>query len=277
MLTPRGARRLAAAKLDWITALRGPRSRNWPGQGPAASLFDVQDLAEITSPDFPGERLIACMNPFLEAERAANANHCSRPPKPTWPRSPPPARGPPAAARPGQDRRARGQSAEPAQGRQALHHRHRRGPLQLPPQPGLDHRRSRPGRHLRARTSVTATDLEPGEVVSSYKALAQVERAFRAFNTDLDIGPSGTTPRTGPRARILADAVVLHHLAHARPPRARPVHRRRQARRLRRPAQPGRPRRPLPRALAKAATKQTPATSRCTASPPCSPTSAPSA
>ena len=43
------------AGLDWITAL---------------SLFDVQDLAEITSPDFPGERLVACMNPFLEAERA---------------------------------------------------------------------------------------------------------------------------------------------------------------------------------------------------------------
>ena len=39
------------------------------------------------------------------------------------------------------------------------------------------------------RTSVEPGDLEPGEVVSSYKALAQVERAFRAFNTDLDIRP----------------------------------------------------------------------------------------
>src|SRR5580704_5215773 len=34
------------------------------------SLFDEQDLAEITSPDFPGERLIACRNPVLAAERA---------------------------------------------------------------------------------------------------------------------------------------------------------------------------------------------------------------
>ena len=34
------------------------------------SLFDQQDLAEITSPDFPGERLIACRNPALAAERA---------------------------------------------------------------------------------------------------------------------------------------------------------------------------------------------------------------
>ena len=34
------------------------------------TLFDERDLAEITPPDFPGERLVACMNPFLEAERA---------------------------------------------------------------------------------------------------------------------------------------------------------------------------------------------------------------
>ena len=34
------------------------------------SLFDEQDLAEITSADFPGERLVACRNPFLAAERA---------------------------------------------------------------------------------------------------------------------------------------------------------------------------------------------------------------
>ena len=34
------------------------------------SLFDQQDLAEITSDDFPGERLIACRNPVLAADRA---------------------------------------------------------------------------------------------------------------------------------------------------------------------------------------------------------------
>ena len=34
------------------------------------SLFDEQDLAEITSPDFPGERLVACRNPVLAADRA---------------------------------------------------------------------------------------------------------------------------------------------------------------------------------------------------------------
>src|SRR6185312_3801983 len=34
------------------------------------SFFDQMDLAEITYPDYPGERLVACKNPFLEAERA---------------------------------------------------------------------------------------------------------------------------------------------------------------------------------------------------------------
>jgi len=59
------------AGLDWITALRAPQVKKLVRDGNLQlSLFDVQDLAEITSPDFPGERLVACMNPFLAAERA---------------------------------------------------------------------------------------------------------------------------------------------------------------------------------------------------------------
>ena len=56
----------------WITALRAPAIRKlMSDDGPLQlSLFDEQDLAEITSPDFPGERLIACRNPALAAERA---------------------------------------------------------------------------------------------------------------------------------------------------------------------------------------------------------------
>jgi Transposase DDE domain len=57
--------------LDWITALRAPTARKLARDGDLQlSLFDVADLAEITSPDFPGERLVACMKPFGEAERA---------------------------------------------------------------------------------------------------------------------------------------------------------------------------------------------------------------
>jgi hypothetical protein len=56
----------------WITALRAPAIRKlMAADGPLQlSLFDQQDLAEITSPDFPGERLAACRNPVLAAERA---------------------------------------------------------------------------------------------------------------------------------------------------------------------------------------------------------------
>ena len=56
----------------WITALRAPAIRKlMADDGPLQlSLFDEQDLAEITSEDFPGERLIACRNPVLAAERA---------------------------------------------------------------------------------------------------------------------------------------------------------------------------------------------------------------
>jgi transposase len=56
----------------WITALRAPAIKKLMAEhGPLQmSLFDQQNLAEITSPDFPGERLIACHNPILAADRA---------------------------------------------------------------------------------------------------------------------------------------------------------------------------------------------------------------
>jgi hypothetical protein len=56
----------------WITALRSPAIRTlMADDGPLQmSLFDQQDLAEITSEDFPGERLVACRNPVLATERA---------------------------------------------------------------------------------------------------------------------------------------------------------------------------------------------------------------
>src|SRR5271157_1539890 len=57
---------------DWITALRAPAiAKLARDDGPLQmSLFDTQDLAEIAHPDYPGERLIACRNPALAAERA---------------------------------------------------------------------------------------------------------------------------------------------------------------------------------------------------------------
>ena len=58
--------------MTWITCLRHPAIKKLMASGGPLqlSLFDEQDLAEITSPDFPGERLVACRNPFEAAKRA---------------------------------------------------------------------------------------------------------------------------------------------------------------------------------------------------------------
>ena len=58
--------------LGWLTCLRAPQIAALAAEaGPLQmSLFDQQDLAEIVHPDYPGERLIACRNPALAAERA---------------------------------------------------------------------------------------------------------------------------------------------------------------------------------------------------------------
>lgn len=58
--------------MDWITALRAPAIAALASDdGPLQlSLFDTQNLAEITHPNYPGERLICCRNPVLADERA---------------------------------------------------------------------------------------------------------------------------------------------------------------------------------------------------------------
>jgi len=60
-----------APGIEWITALRAPAIKKLASDGVLQpSLFDSRDLAEISHPDFPGERLVACYNPLLAEERA---------------------------------------------------------------------------------------------------------------------------------------------------------------------------------------------------------------
>ena len=185
--------------LDWITALRAPQVKKLARDGDLQlSLFDVQDLAEITSPDFPGERLVACMNPFLEAERARKRESllaateadldkivaaCARARRPL--------RGKDAIAVRADrvlKRRKVGKHFTTAIGDDSFSYA--RNQDSITAEAALD------GIYV-LRTSVGAGDLEPAGVVSSYKALAQVERAFRAFNTDLDIRPIRHRTETG--------------------------------------------------------------------------------
>jgi hypothetical protein len=66
------ALRELADPIGWVTALRAPAIKKLAADdGPLQmTLFDQQDLAEISHPDYPGERLIACRNPVLAADRA---------------------------------------------------------------------------------------------------------------------------------------------------------------------------------------------------------------
>jgi transposase len=57
--------------IEWITALRAPAILKLVQNGSLQlSLFDEKDLAEISDPDYPDERLVVCKNPFLAHERA---------------------------------------------------------------------------------------------------------------------------------------------------------------------------------------------------------------
>ena len=72
MLTQARIERLAeVGGIGWVSALRAPAIRGLvTGGSLQLSLFDELDLAEISSPDFPGERLVVCRNPVLATERA---------------------------------------------------------------------------------------------------------------------------------------------------------------------------------------------------------------
>jgi hypothetical protein len=179
------------ADLDWITALRAPQVKALVRDGALQlSLFDQADLAEITHPDYPGERLIACKNPFLEAERARKRESLLQATEADLAKI--------AAAVARERRPLRGTAKIALRADRVLRRRkvakhftiqitdtsfsYHRDQDSITGEAALD------GIYV-LRTSVGPDSLDSGEVVSSYQSLACVERAFRAFNTDLDIRP----------------------------------------------------------------------------------------
>ena len=177
--------------LDWITALRAPQVKKLVRDGDLQlTLFDVQDLAEITSPDFPGERLVACMNPFLEAERARKRESLLAATEADLAKI--------AAACARARRPLRGQDTIAVRADRVLNQRKAGKHFTIAiTDDSFSYARNQDSVTAEAkldgiyvlRTSVGPGDLDSPEAVSSYKALSQVERAFRAFNTDLDIRP----------------------------------------------------------------------------------------
>jgi Transposase DDE domain len=247
--------------LDWITALRAPQVKALVRGGALQlSLFDEQDLAEIASPDFPGERLVACKNPFLEAERARKRESLLQATEAdlakitaATERARQPLRGKDKIAlRADRVLRRRKVAKHFTIEITGDHFSYARNQDSITAEAALD------GIYV-LRTSVDAGGLDSSEVVSSYKALAQVERAFRAFNTDLDIRPirhhTGTRVRAHVFLRMISYYITWHMQGRLAPllftdddkatvEAARPS--------------PVAPAARSPRALAKAATKRTP-------------------
>jgi hypothetical protein len=249
------------AGLDWITALRAPQVKALVRDGDLQlTLFDVQDLAEITSPDFPGERLVACMNPFLQAERARKresllaateadlakiAAACARARAPLRQRDK-------IAVRVDRVLRRRKVAKHFIATIGEDHIRYARNQDSIDAEAKLD------GIYV-LRTSVQASDLDSSEIVSSYKALAQVERAFRAFNTDLDIRPIRHRTADRVRAHVFLRMLSYYITWHMQQ-RLAPLlftDDDKQAAQAARPS-PVAPAARSPRAQAKAATKKTP-------------------
>jgi hypothetical protein len=249
------------AGLDWITALRAPQVKALVRDGDLQlTLFDVRDLAEITSPDFPGERLVACKNPFLEAERARKRESLLAA----------------TEADLGKIAAACTRTRAPLRGRDKIAVRvdrvlRRRKVAKHFTVEITDHSFScaRDQDSIAAeakldgiyvlRTSVASGDLDSGQVVSSYKALAQVERAFRAFNTDLDIRPIRHRTETRVRAHVFL-RMLSYYLSWHLQARLAPLlftDDDKAAAQATRPS-PVAPAARSPRALAKAATKHTP-------------------
>jgi hypothetical protein len=249
------------AHLDWITALRAPQVKKLVRDGDLQlTLFDQTDLAEITSPDFPGERLVACMNPFLEAERARKRESLLAATEADL--------GEIAAACARARRPLRGKDKIAVRADRVLKRRKvaKHFTVEITDdsityardQDSIDAEARLDGIYV-LRTSVAAGDLDSPEVVSSYKALAQVERVFRAFNTDLDIRPirhrTEDRVRTHVFLRMISYYISWHLQARLAPLLFTDDDK--QTAQAARPS-PVAPAARSPRARAKAATKQTP-------------------
>jgi len=253
---------LKPAGLDWITALRAPSIQHLAAEGGPLqlSLFDERDLAEIESPDFPGERLVVCRNPALAEERGRKRDELLD---------------------------ATEQDLKDIQARIMRKRQPLRGADKIGLAVGALIGRRKVGKHFRItitddalsfardhvaiateaaldgfyvlRTNVPADALNAADTVRAYKSLAGVERAFRSLKTvDLDIRPifHWVSPRV--RAHVFLCMLAYHlewHMRQALAPILFDDHDRAAGEALR--ASPVAKAKPSPAAKRKAKTKRT--------------------
>jgi hypothetical protein len=209
--------------LDWITALRADSIKQLASGGQIQpSLFDERNLGEITSPDYPGERLIVCRNPALGAERSRK-------------------RGELLAAT---EKELEAIAAATHRAKRPL-----RGKEKIGLRVGKVLNRFKVGKHYQLdirddgfsyqrdaakiaaeaaldgiyviRTSVGSDVLNSENVVRAYKDLSQVERAFRSLKTvDLKVRPIYHWLEDRIRAHVFLCMLAYHVEWHLRRPLA---------------------------------------------------------
>jgi len=182
---------LRPATLDWISALRAPQIKALVQTGALQlSLFDNQNLLEITHPDYPGERLVCCHNPALAEERARKRRELLAATEKELDKI--------VAATARQRRPLRGKDQIALRVGTVRNHykmaKHfdlqitddsltvTRKDDQIAAEAALD------GIYV-LRTSLPEPALGRDDVVGRYKDLADVERFFRTLNTELDVRP----------------------------------------------------------------------------------------
>jgi hypothetical protein len=209
---------LRPAGLDWITALRAPDIQALAAGGSLQmSLFDDRDMASITSPDFPGERLIVCRNPDLARLRTHKREELLA-----------------ATERDlGKIVAAVGRQRGPLRGEAEIgvrvgkvinrHKMAKHFDLTIG-EASFSFRRKHDAIAAEAaldgvyvvRANVPATDLDDAATVGAYKSLAQVERAFRCLKTiDLHVRPIHHWNADRVRAHVflcMLGLYVEHHM-----------------------------------------------------------------
>ncbi len=202
--------------LDWITALKAPQVKQLAKTGAfQPSLFDEVNLAEVTSDEFAGERLVVCRNPLVAAERARKREALLQATE--------------SELEPIRQRVQRGALTDageiglavgPAVKRFRMkkhfeleiadgHFAYRRKTEQIDAETALD------GIYV-LRTSVAADRLDSADVVRAYKDLKHVERDFRVLKgPELEIRPIHHHREHRVRAHVFLCMLALyveHHL-----------------------------------------------------------------
>ena len=202
----------------WVTALRAPAIAALAADdGPLQmSLFDQTSLAEISHPDYPGERLIACRNPALATERArkrlalldatdlelttiaaaVDAGRLNGAGK----------IGIRVGKVIGKYKMAKHYQLDITDGTFEFTHQ----------QAAIDAEAALDGLYV-IRTSVGAEQMNAGKVVATYKSLARVERDFRSLKSiDLDLRPIHHYTQTRVRAHVFLCTLAAYLVWHLR-------------------------------------------------------------